>query len=214
MDVRVAREADLDGVVEVLTGAFREDPLWGWAFPGGDGLDEWWRLLAGSALRYPWTWIAGDFEAVSVWIPPLGTELTKEEEAGVEPLLWRIAESRCEEIMLLMERFDEHHPRERPHYYLSLLGTHPDHRGKGVGMGLLAENLALIDTEGAHAYLESSNSANVPRYENQGFRTIGEFERPGGGFTARTMWRDARRSSEAGTAGSGLVRPELGTLSP
>ena len=83
MDVRVAREADLDGVVEVLTGAFREDPLWGWAFPGGDGLDEWWRLLAGSALRYPWTWIAGDFQAVSVWIPPHGIELTKEEELSL-----------------------------------------------------------------------------------------------------------------------------------
>jgi GNAT superfamily N-acetyltransferase len=177
-------------------GAFREDPLWGWAFPGGVGLDEWWRYLAGSALRYPWTWIAGDFEAVSVWIPPRGIELTEEEEAGIAPLLERIAGPRALDIMVLMERFDESHPTERPHYYLSLLGTHPDHRGKGIGMGLLAENLALIDTEGAPAYLESSNSANVPRYERHGFRQVGGFERPGGGFTAATMWRDARRPGE------------------
>jgi ribosomal protein S18 acetylase RimI-like enzyme len=30
------------------------------------------------------------------------------------------------------------HPREPPHYYLTLLGTHPDHRGKGIGMRLEA----------------------------------------------------------------------------
>ena len=30
------------------------------------------------------------------------------------------------------------HPDEAPHYYLSLLGTHPAQRGKGLGMALLA----------------------------------------------------------------------------
>ncbi len=32
----------------------------------------------------------------------------------------------------LGRRFDAAHPRAEPHYYLSLLGTHPDHRGKGL----------------------------------------------------------------------------------
>ena len=42
-----------------------------------------------------------------------------------------------------MERFDRSHPRERPHYYLSLLGTANAHRGKGTGMQLLRDNLAV-----------------------------------------------------------------------
>jgi len=192
MDVRVAQPDDLDRVVEVLAGAFREDPLWGWAFPGGVGLDRWWRFLVESAMRYPWTWVAGDFEAVSVWIPPRGVELTPEEEAELEPLLVDLLGPRAPDVMTLLDRFEECHPKDRPHYYLSLLGTHPDHRGRGIGMALLRENLALIDSEGAHAYLESSNSANVPRYERAGFRPIGRFDRPDGNFTATTMWRDAR----------------------
>jgi hypothetical protein len=59
-------------------------------------------------------------------------------------------------------------------------------------MALLADNLARIDTEGAPAYLESSNSANDPRYERHGFVRVGEFTRPDERVTVSTMWRDAR----------------------
>jgi hypothetical protein len=62
-------------------------------------------------------------------------------------------------------------------------------------MALLEENLRLIDTEGAHAYLESSNPANIPRYEKRGFRPIATFDRPDGGVSATRMWRDARRQA-------------------
>ena len=45
-------------------------------------------------------------------------------------------------------------------WYLSLLGTHPDHRGHGFGMRLLAENLKVVDTERTPAFLESTNPIN------------------------------------------------------
>ena len=60
-------------------------------------------------------------------------------------------------------------PEGRPHYYLSLLGTRPDYRGRGLGFGLLAKNLAIMDAEGVPAYLESTNPDNNPRYERFGF---------------------------------------------
>ena len=97
--------------------------------------------------------------------------------------------SHAAEVLTLFERLEQTHPDEPPHYYLSLLGTHPDHRGKGVGMALLAENLARIDAKGMPVYLESSNPANVPRYERQGFVRVGEFLRPDGQLTVSTMWR-------------------------
>jgi hypothetical protein len=40
------------------------------------------------------------------------------------------------------------------------------------------------------AYLESTNPANVRRYEALGFRHATEFN-PEGGPVIRTMWRDA-----------------------
>ncbi len=59
-------------------------------------------------------------------------------------------------------------------------------------MALLADNLARIDAEHMPAYLESSNSANDPRYEGLGFARVGRFTRPDEQVVVSTMWRDAR----------------------
>lgn len=99
--------------------------------------------------------------------------------------------------MELVERFETSHPKEPPHYYLTLLGTHPNHRGRGLGMGLLAENLARIDAEGVPTYLESTNPDNNPRYGRLGFRKVGAFATPDGTRTVTRMWRDVRRTRRA-----------------
>ena len=200
MDTRIATEADLDGLTETLTAAFESDPLWGsWAFPDPEDLAVWWRFYIGSALRYRCVWVRGDCAAASVWIPPHGSELTEEDEERVEPLLEQLVGPRAPEVMKLVERFEASHPREPPHYYLSLLGTHPDYRGRGLGMGLLAENLASMgDAEGIPSYLESTNPDNNSRYERLGFRQVGEFTTPDGKRTVATMWRDAERPQATG----------------
>jgi GNAT superfamily N-acetyltransferase len=189
MAARVATERDLEGVTATLTAAFSTDPLWSWAFPDRESLAKWWRFHISSALRYPWVWIADDYAAAAVWIPPGGVELTEEEEGRIESVLGDLVGPRAPEVIELLDRFERTHPRDAPHYYLSLLGTHPDHRGRGLGMKLLGENLARIDTEGMPAYLESSNSGNDSRYERLGFRRVGRFTRPDEEVTVSTMWR-------------------------
>jgi GNAT superfamily N-acetyltransferase len=191
VEVRVATEHDVDGITATLTAAFEADPLWSWAFPR-EGLGDLWRMLISSALRYPWVWVADDYAAASVWIPPGGVELTEEEEAALGSLLNQLIGSRAAEVESLFGRLDATHPDQPPHYYLSLLGTHPDNRGEGLGMALLADNLAKIDSEGMPAYLESSNPQNDPRYERLGFVQVGEFQRPDGRLTCSTMWREPR----------------------
>ena len=188
--MRVASRSDLDGLTSMLTAAFEQDPLWSWAFPDPNDLAVWWHFYIASALRYPCVWIGGDFAAASVWIPPDGTELTDEEETRVEPMLTELVGPRAPELLALVEHFDAAHPRDMPHYYLSLLGTHPEHRGRGIGMALLAENLRQMDAEGLPAYLESSNPENNARYERLGFRRVGEFQTPRGERTVATMWRN------------------------
>jgi GNAT superfamily N-acetyltransferase len=194
---RVATDSDLEGLAMVMTAAFESDPLWSWALPNPKDLAIWWRFLIGSALRYPWVWVSGEYAAASVWIPPNGTELTEEEEERVESLLEELTGPRAPIVIELLERFEASHPRERPHYYLSLLGTHPNYRGRGLGMGLLAENLAHTDAQGVPAYLESSNPGNNRRYERLGFRQVGEFTTPAGEHTVATMWREVGASLEA-----------------
>ena len=142
----------------------------------------------------------GDCAVVSIWIPPDGTELTAEEEERVGPLLDRLIGPRAPDVGEVLERFEASHPRDRPHYYLSLLGTYPDHRGRGLGMGLVAERLASTDIEGMPTYLESTNPENNHRYERLGFRQIGAFTTPDGTRTVTTMWRDAENRPASGPA--------------
>jgi GNAT superfamily N-acetyltransferase len=192
MRAEPATGSDLDGLAGTLAGAFQGDPLWRWAFPDGTGIEPFWRFLIRSALRFPQIWFAPEYAAVSVWIPPGETELTPAEEEELGPLLDRLAPDRAADILELFERFEAAHPAGPEHYYLSLLGTHPDRRGSGIGMALLAENLAAIDAQHMPAYLESSNPANDARYESVGFAAVGGFETPDGRYRVTTMWREAR----------------------
>jgi ribosomal protein S18 acetylase RimI-like enzyme len=130
-------------------------------------------------------------EAVAVWLPPDAAEMTSELQAESEAYVRQTLGPRAHEVLDLFERFDEHHPRARPHYYLSLWATHRDHAGQGLGTALIRASLARIDAERMPAYLESTNPANLPRYEALGFRRHGEFG-PVGGPVITTMWRDAR----------------------
>ena len=192
---RVATDADLDGLTSTFTAAFQTDPVWGgWAFPDRDALAVWWRFYIHSALRYPCMWVKGEYAAASIWIPPDGTELTEDEGARVGSLLTHLVGARAPEVVELLERFETCHPRGRPHYYLSLLATDPAHRSHGHGLRLLADNLRRLDAEGASAYLEASNPANVPLYERHGFKLLGAFDLPDGGPTVHTMWRTPRGS--------------------
>jgi GNAT superfamily N-acetyltransferase len=194
--VRQVTEAEAEQVTELFTLAFYDDPTWGWAFPTPDKRmvyhRVWWGLYMHSALPYGWVWMTDDGGAVALWIPPGKPELSDEDEARVEPMLRELIGSDTDDVLTLLDRFEANHPRHAPHYYLSLLGTHPDHRGRGKGMGLLAANLAQIDELGCPTYLESSNRANDHRYERLGFVQVGEFAAPSGGPTVACMWRDPR----------------------
>jgi GNAT superfamily N-acetyltransferase len=189
-------ETDADRVTELFALAFYDDPTWSWAFPDPekrmDHLRIWWGLCVHSAVPYGSVWMTEDGGAASLWIPPGEAELSNEDEARVEPLLGELVGSHADDVLMLLDRFEANHPRHTPHFYLSLLGTHPDHRGHGKGMGLLAANLAQIDEQGSPAYLESSNRANDHRYERLGFVNVGEFAAPAGWPTVACMWRDPR----------------------
>jgi len=194
--IRVRQVTDLEAaeVTELFALAFYDDPTWSWAFPDAEKRIEhqraWWGLYVRGAIPYGWAWMTDDGGAASLWIPPGEPELRDEDEARVEPLLRELVGSHADDVLTLLDRFESNHPRERRHYYLSLLGTHPNHRGQGKGMGLLAANLASIDELGMPAYLESSNRANDHRYERVGFTQVGEFEAPGGEPTVGCMWRE------------------------
>jgi GNAT superfamily N-acetyltransferase len=193
---RRATGDDAATVTEILVRAFYNCPTWGWVFPDPAVRAEQhralWGLLVAGGLRYPWVWLGAGGVTTSVWIPPGGTEMSEEQEAGIEPMLERMPGAGARRVMATLDAFDAAHPHDEPHYYLSLLGTDPAHHANGYGLGLLADNLRLVDEERMPVYLEASNPANVALYARYGFVEVGAIELPGGVPTVPTMWRPAR----------------------
>ena len=92
-------------------------------------------------------------------------------------------------MFALWERFEAARPTA-PHAYLSILATHPRHRGRGMAQQLVRDDLARFDGQGLPAYLESTNPANDHRYERLGFRATGGFAGFAEGSMVSTMWRE------------------------
>lgn len=192
---RRATPADSRAITVIMALAFAGDPVWGPAMAGPDGQTghhaELWRPFVDGALRFDATWLAAGGQAAAIWIPPGEASMTSEQEGQVAALAAEYLGPAARSYLELLEAVHAAHPRDEPHYFLTLLATHPGHWGRGLGMRLLAASLEPIDAEHRPAYLESSNPANDRKYANLGFEHRGEISCPDGQVMT-TMWRPAR----------------------
>jgi len=201
--VRPFARADLPATIATLARAFDDDPVMTWIFP--DDAMRRRRLpgffgsaLRGSGLRHEGTEVAvrgGQVLGAAIWLPP-GTWRPPlwRQLAALPGLVFRLR-SRLSVASVTYGALVRLHP-ERPHWYLSGIGTDPPVQGTGVGGELLHSRLARCDADRLPAYLESSKERNVPFYERHGFRVTGEVTIPGGGPTLWLMWRNP--AEEAG----------------
>ena len=200
---RVATPADAPLVTRILVDAFHDDPMWGpWAFPDPRTRQQHretvFRMLVDGALRYPCVWLSSDNAATAVWIPPGGSELSPAQEQVIDSVLHESLGARATAVLHAFEMFARARPTH-PHYYLTLLGTVPMHRGRYAGQRMLSANLEHVDAARAAAYLEARDEL-VPLYERFGFRLLSRFALSDGP-TVNRMWREA-----GATAGERLER--------
>jgi GNAT superfamily N-acetyltransferase len=131
----------------------------------------------------------GDAKGGAIWFAPDQWRTGGTELLGQIPMLFRMGleTPRALTVLSLVEKV---HPKE-PHWYLAVLGTDPQHQGKGLGSALMAPVLANCDEEGVPAYLESSKERNIPFYERHGFKVTSELQIKNGP-SLWPMWRDPR----------------------
>ncbi|WP_409059615.1 GNAT family N-acetyltransferase [Streptomyces sp. SYP-A7185] len=190
--IRRAGESDRADVVRLLDEAFQDDPVSSWVFPEA----EYRRRRHGAlmegfldlALSLGHVDVTEDGSAVALWWSvPAGEDDDAEEgparlRAAVDP-----DNARIEEIARLT---GEAHPTDRPHQYLHMIGVSPGRQGEGLGTALIGAVLERCDREGAHAYLEASNSRSRALYERLGFRFTGSTVDLPDGPRLWPMWRE------------------------
>jgi GNAT superfamily N-acetyltransferase len=142
--VTKATVADVPQLAQALAAAFQTDPVIAWVFPE----EERRRAVLASfmafrlrrlALPYDESWMTTDRAAAAVWIPPPGTgRLSRLQRLRLLPPLVRFLGLRTPTVLGGLNRMEERHPPDPPHWYLFILGTEPAAQGQGLASALLA----------------------------------------------------------------------------
>jgi ribosomal protein S18 acetylase RimI-like enzyme len=195
MTVRHALRGDLDELTDTLVDAFTGDPIMAWMYPDPvereRGSRAFLRVMLEIGFPHGHTYAVGAHnEAVAVWSPP-DVELFDDAALGrLGPVLEDTLGARTGSIVTGLMQIAAARPQDRgPHFYLSEIGTSGRAQGRGLGSLLMAEVLDRCDRQGLGAYLESSNTRNVPFYERHGFEVVTEVWLSDD-CVARPMWRD------------------------
>ena len=195
--VRTAVEADLPEISRVLGRAFDDDPVMEFVI-GGRPVAPRAALLLGLFARMHVAdrsvFVAedagtGEVLGAAVWAPPGPWRVPMYRYVRHVPPLIRAVGGRHVGKISVLAAMEKRHPRE-PHHYLAIIGTDPDHQGKGVGAALMAPTLERCDEEGLPAYLESSKESNVGYYARFRFDVTAPYTLKGGP-TMYFMWRPA-----------------------
>ena len=185
--VRPAAAREHRAIARCLGRAFHDDPVAEYLFPDARTrvrrYAAFCRFALGLLAPHGRVHTCGDVAGAALWQapePPRPSRLALFRNTLSLALHTRGAFSRAAALGELTFRS---HPRE-PHWYLAIIGTAPELRGRGLGSALLRETLRTCDDTGRPAYLESSKASNVPFYESHGFAVVAELSLPGG----PTLW--------------------------
>jgi len=195
--VRAARRGEAALLGQVLADAFAGDPVFAWLIPPqlpgrDDRLRTFFTSMSRSYLRRGKPcYLTADASAAALWAGPGAWAMPLSHvilEAAPSGLAFRRHLLRALRTQLQVERL--HSAQLAPHWYLGYLGTRRDRQGEGLGTQMLQHVLAGLDTDGMPAYLESSSERNLPLYERNGFRVVGELQALGHGPAIWRMWRE------------------------
>lgn len=163
--------------------SFVDDPVMRWLYPddatflapGGE-------VFASAMSRWIQStevWCTDDGAGVAVWIPPGRPEV----DVTIDPPAPTPPDDLLERFEIIGAAMAGHTPDE-PHWYLQLLGTHPDWQRRGIGARLMEVMFERAADDGLACYLETETVENVVYYRRHGFEVRSEWDIP----TGPHMW--------------------------
>ena len=170
-----ATALDESSLIDVLVGAFIEDPVSRWAWPDSQQylmhFPSLVRALGGKAFKHGSAYYVDGYAGAALWLPP---DLGPDEDVLVSLFQRTVSEQIQKDILAVFKQMGHYHPSE-PHWYLTLMGVDPLQQGKGFGSALLQHALIQCDRDRKLAYLES-----IPRsillYQRHGFELLGTIQ--------------------------------------
>ncbi len=181
--VQIAKSGQLTVCIDVLAQAFSDDPLMAYIWPDATrrraALYRWFAIsirghhFHSGRVDFTGTSVKG-IEAVAVWDSPGQWQTSATSTVRSFPKLLSALRTRIPAALHVRKTLDAHHP-DRPHWYLSNIGTLSSARGQGLAGALLEHQLAECDRTETPAYLVCTMDRNIGLYEHFGFTVTEEF---------------------------------------
>ena len=181
---RKATAVDVSLICTTFARSFWDDPVMRWLFPDDDVFRDG-TVMQGffqRVMAHDCTLVTPDVAAFSMWIPPTRPELDVDTGPSEAP-----SDEMLAKFIALREALVSNTPEE-DHWYLQMVGTHPDWQRRGIGSTLIREGLSWAERDGVPAYLETETIENVAYYRHLGFEVRTEWDVAAGGPHMWGMW--------------------------
>ncbi|KAI1770023.1 acyl-CoA N-acyltransferase [Hypoxylon cercidicola] len=180
-ELRKATLSDIPAIIDAFFDAFRDHPLNRRVFhpPSSESVQKFWLQSFNDALQDPNTHLLVITDSTSPgperilgfskWRQPLTPTSPPSPPSPSWPEGADV--SFAEDVFGLMDRKHEEITKDRPHWYLAMLGVRKEFQRRGAGKTLLRWGLMRADEEGVEAFL-SASPAGAPLYLKHGFELI------------------------------------------
>lgn len=184
LEFRKATTQDVSLICTTFARSFWDDPVMRWLFPNDDVFRDGTVMQSffQRVMAHDCTLVTPDVAAFSMWIPPTRPELDVDTGPSEPP-----SDEMLAKFIALREALVANTPEE-DHWYLQMVGTHPDWQRRGIGSILIREGLSWAARDGVPAYLETETLENVAYYRHLGFEVRTEWDVAAGGPHMWGMW--------------------------
>ena len=192
-------KSQFETVNEALALAMVDDPFMKYFTPNDSkrkSVSKWfWRSTLILGMRWGLVETDESGRSAAIWMPPGGTDVPMHRimRTPFIQLPFRLGLGGMSRFIRANGPIEKAHKEQmlEPHWYLMVLGVHPDLQGTGIGSALLSKGHDRASDGNHPCYLETTTEYDVQFYSKRGYREGEKFDLSE--MNVVTMVRDSSR---------------------